>query len=113
MSDARARTEQPILDCRQERLNRALFASSRSDAYMEAGPETLEPMNRYERPPSSEEAELRYLDADFRVIRPGGFVRCAVTGAKIPLEELRYWSVERQEAYSGPDAALTRALGKG
>lgn len=70
-------------------------------------------MNRYERPPASGEAEVRYLDADFRVIRPGAFVRCAVTGVAIPLEELRYWSVERQEPYAGPEAALTRALGKG
>jgi hypothetical protein len=72
------------------------------------------PMNRFERPtPAQGEAEVRYLDADFRVIRPGAFVRCAVTGARIPLEELRYWSVERQEPYAGPEAALARALGKG
>lgn len=71
-------------------------------------------MNRYERPPASGgEAQVRYLDADFRVMKPGAFVRCAVTGAAIPLEELRYWSVERQEPYAGPEAALTRALGKG
>lgn len=69
-------------------------------------------MNRYERPPSSGEAEVRYLDADFRVLRPGAFVRCAVTGERIPLEELRYWSVERQEAYAGPGEALARSLGK-
>ena len=69
-------------------------------------------MNRYERPPSSGEAEVRYLDADFRVVRPGAYVRCAVTDERIPLEELRYWSVERQEAYSGPEAALKRTLGQ-
>lgn len=69
-------------------------------------------MNRYERPQSSGEAELRYLDADFRVVRPGQFVRCAVTGQPIPLEELRYWNVERQEPYAGPEAALARAMGK-
>lgn len=69
-------------------------------------------MNRYERPPSSGEAEVRYLDADFRVMRPGAFVRCAVSGAIIPIEDLRYWSVERQEPYAGPEEALARALGK-
>ncbi|RXF74075.1 DUF2093 domain-containing protein [Hansschlegelia zhihuaiae] len=69
-------------------------------------------MNRYERPPSSGEAQVRYLDADFRVLKPGAYVRCAVTGVAIPLEELRYWSVERQEPYAGPEAALARALGK-
>ena len=71
-------------------------------------------MNRYERPPvPGAEAELRYLDAEFKVVRPGTFVRCAVTRQPIPLEELRYWSVERQEPYSGPDAALARIRGEG
>jgi hypothetical protein len=54
------------------------------------------------------EAEVRYLDGDFRVIRPGAFVRCAITGVEIPLEELRYWSVERQEAYASPETVLQR-----
>lgn len=63
-------------------------------------------MNRQERPPG--EAKLEYLPADIRVLRPGAFVRCAVTGTAIPLEELRYWSVERQEAYGSPTAVLVR-----
>ncbi len=54
------------------------------------------------------EAELRYLDGDFRVIKPGSFVRCATTGVPIPLEELKYWSVDLQEAYSNPEAVLRR-----
>ena len=66
-------------------------------------------MNRHERfPPALGEAQVRFLDADFRVLKPGAFVRCAVTGATIPIEELRYWSVERQEAYAGPEQALAR-----
>lgn len=69
-------------------------------------------MNRYERPPSSGEAEVRYLDADFRVLKPGAYVLCAVTGEKIALDELRYWSVSRQEAYAGAGEALARELGK-
>jgi len=48
------------------------------------------------------EAEVKYLDGDFRVVRPGAFVRCAVTGVPIPLEELKYWSVDLQEAYARP-----------
>ena len=55
------------------------------------------------------EAEVKYLDGDFRVVRPGAFVRCAVTGEPIPLEELRYWSVDLQEAYATPEAVLQRA----
>ena len=58
--------------------------------------------------PMAGEAEVKYLDGDFRVVRPGGFVRCAVTGAPIPLEELKYWSVELQEAYATPEAVLQR-----
>ena len=66
-------------------------------------------LNRTDRPPPMPgEADVKYLDGDFRVIRPGAFVRCAITGAEIPLEELRYWSVERQEAYASPDAVLQR-----
>ncbi len=64
-------------------------------------------MNRYERPPGNE-ARVEYLDADFRVLSPGAFVRCAVTGQAIPLDELRYWSVDRQEPYAGPEAVLAR-----
>jgi hypothetical protein len=66
-------------------------------------------LNRYDRtPPMAGEAEVKYLDGDFRVVRPGAFVRCAVTGVFIPLEELKYWSVALQEAYVSPDAVLQR-----
>lgn len=54
------------------------------------------------------EAQVQYLDGDFRVVAPGAFVRCAVTGASIPLDELKYWSVDRQEAYATPTAVLQR-----
>jgi hypothetical protein len=67
-------------------------------------------LNRTDRPvPMPGEAEIKYLDGDFRVVRPGAFVRCAVTGVPIPLEELRYWSVDLQEAYATPEAVLQRA----
>jgi hypothetical protein len=71
-------------------------------------------LNRYDRtPPSAGEAEIKYLDGDFRVVRPGAFVRCAVTGIPIPLEELKYWSVDLQEAYSTPEAVRQRLSGPG
>lgn len=53
-------------------------------------------------------AELEYLSGDFRVKRPGEYVLCAVTGARIPLGELRYWSHELQEAYATAEAMLER-----
>ena len=52
------------------------------------------------------EAVLEYLDAEYSIIRPGDFVRCAVTGAKIPLQALRYWNLDRQEAYADAAAAM-------
>lgn len=58
--------------------------------------------------PRPGEARVRYLDADLQVLSPGEFVTCAVTGQKIPLAALRYWSVERQEAYVDAAAALAR-----
>ena len=52
------------------------------------------------------EANLHYLDGTFRMLSAGDHVRCAITGALIPLDELRYWSVERQEAYADAAASL-------
>ena len=66
-------------------------------------------LTRYDRsPPMNGEAEVKFLDGDFRVVKPGAFVRCAVTGQAIPLEELKYWNVELQEAYATPEAVLER-----
>jgi hypothetical protein len=64
-------------------------------------------LNRTDRATAGE-AEVKYLDGDFRIVRPGAFVRCAVTGLPIPLEELKYWSVDLQEAYINPEAVLRR-----
>lgn len=57
-------------------------------------------------------AELRYATPDFKVVRPGKYVLCAVSGRRIPLEGLRYWSVERQEAYAGAEEAMARLNGR-
>ncbi len=59
------------------------------------------------------EAHLRYLDGDFEVLEPGTYVPCAVTGIKIPLDALRYWSVDLQEAYATPAIATKRMQDKG
>lgn len=55
-------------------------------------------------------AQLIFGPNGFRVMRPGTHVVCAVSGEAIPLEELRYWSVERQEAYANPEVATRRLL---
>ena len=67
-------------------------------------------LNKFER--SGGEAIVQYLDSSLRVVKPGAFVRCAVTGIEIPLDELKYWSVERQEAYASPEAVMMRITGQ-
>jgi hypothetical protein len=66
-------------------------------------------MNRFERNLGFKgEAKLKYLDGEVQVMTPGDFVRCAVTGKTIPLDELRYWSVELQEPYADAATSLAR-----
>jgi hypothetical protein len=51
-------------------------------------------------------AKVRYLDGSFRLLSDGDHVLCAVSGVAIKLEDLRYWSVARQEAYVDAAASL-------
>jgi hypothetical protein len=70
-------------------------------------------MNRFDRRATGAvEAQVEFLDGDFRVVRPGSFVLCAATGLPIPLEELRYWIVDEQAAFSSPAAVLRHLLGE-
>lgn len=55
-------------------------------------------------------ARVQYQPNGFRMIAPGDHVLCAVTGAPIDLDELRYWSVERQEAYASAAISVQAAL---
>lgn len=57
---------------------------------------------------SGGEAQLQYGPNGFRVLRGGQFVTCAMSGVPIPLDELRYWSVEHQEAYANARLATER-----
>jgi hypothetical protein len=63
-------------------------------------------MSSNERP-----ATLHYGPNGFRVVSAGSHVLCAVTGEQIPLEALRYWSVERQEPYASCEVATRRLMG--
>jgi hypothetical protein len=68
-------------------------------------------MNRIERSFAfGQEAKIRYLDGEFQVLKNGAFVRCAVTGEPIRLEELRYWNVAHQEPYISAEVSLRRYL---
>jgi hypothetical protein len=55
---------------------------------------------------SGKAARVQYLAGTFRLLSDGDHVVCAVTAARIPLHELRYWSVARQEAYVDAEASL-------
>ena len=53
-------------------------------------------------------ALVHYGDGEYAVIKPGRYVVCAVSGRRIPLDALRYWGSQHQEAYAGADEALAR-----
>ena len=61
--------------------------------------------------PNDRPASLHYSASSFKVISAGQYVNCAVTAEQIPLEELRYWSAERQEAYASAEIATRRLTG--
>ncbi len=66
-------------------------------------------MNRHENKfPLKGEAKLVYGDGEYQIVSPGEFVRCAVTGQPIALDDLRYWSVEHQEPYASAENSLQR-----
>ena len=44
-------------------------------------------------------AKIKYLPSNFEVIQDGDHVICAISGKKIPIENLTYWNVDEQEAY--------------
>jgi hypothetical protein len=51
-------------------------------------------------------ARLHYMANGFRVLTPGDHVVCAVTGARIAIEDLRYWDVASQSAFAGAGLAM-------
>lgn len=59
---------------------------------------------------TGKEAKIRYLDGDYQIISGGSYVTCVVTGQPIPLEDLKYWSVERQEPYVNAQASYSAHL---
>ncbi|MEM9705925.1 MAG: DUF2093 domain-containing protein [Pseudomonadota bacterium] len=64
-------------------------------------------MNPFDDLSGGREAIVEYLDAEFRIVHPGDYVRCAVTGKQIPLTHLKYWNVDKQEAYVDAIAAVS------
>lgn len=58
-------------------------------------------------------ARLHYMANNYRILTAGDHVICAVTDQAIALEELRYWSVVKQEPYVSAEASTRAALAKG
>ena len=54
------------------------------------------------------EAKLSYGSADYLILESGSYVLCAVTETRIPLDQLKYWSEDLQEAYVDAAASLKR-----
>tara|TARA_Y100001970_G_C13771016_1_gene620497 strand:+ start:165 stop:362 length:198 start_codon:yes stop_codon:yes gene_type:complete len=44
-------------------------------------------------------AKLKFLPNNFEILEEGDHVICAVSGKKIPIENLIYWNVDDQEPY--------------
>ncbi len=47
-------------------------------------------------------AKLRYKHNSFEILENGDHVICAISKKIIPLDDLRYWDVNLQEAYYSP-----------
>lgn len=60
----------------------------------------------------SQAARLHYMANGFRILSQGDHVVCKVSGEKIPLDALRYWSVARQEPYASAEIAAKALAGK-
>ena len=47
-------------------------------------------------------AKIKFNPSNFEILEEGEYVACAISGKKIPLNQLTYWNVELQEAYFSP-----------
>jgi len=62
---------------------------------------------------SNKPAELRYDTPYYEMLRAGRYVLCAVSGERIAVEALKYWSAEHQEAYRGAEEATAAMMAGG
>jgi hypothetical protein len=56
--------------------------------------------------PQQREAQLKYLDGEYNVVKQGDFVRCGITNDPISIDNLRYWNVKKQIAYKSAQVAF-------
>jgi len=55
-------------------------------------------------------AKLHYMANNFRLLSPGDHILCAVSSERVPLEDLRYWSIKKQEGYASAEISVKAAL---
>lgn len=55
-------------------------------------------------------AKLHYGASDYMILEQGSYVLCAVTSKQIPLDELKYWNDDLQEAYADAASSTQRLL---
>jgi hypothetical protein len=60
--------------------------------------------------PQQREARIRFLDAEFQIVKSGEFVRCGITGDPIRIDNLRYWNVDKQIAYKNAEISFKDLL---
>ena len=51
---------------------------------------------------NKKKAKLIFKHNYFEIIEDGDHVLCAISGKKIPLQNLNYWDADLQEAYFSP-----------
>ena len=58
------------------------------------------------------EAKLIYGDGTFRIVERVTFVVCAKTKKRIPVNDLKYWSVDKQEPYFDAESSFVASIDK-
>ncbi|WP_455477193.1 DUF2093 domain-containing protein [Bartonella sp. B41] len=56
------------------------------------------------------EAEIHYSNSGYKIVKYGTYTLCAVSGKKIPIDDLKYWNHHRQEAYASCEISYHREL---
>lgn len=59
-----------------------------------------------------DKAVINYKDGNFEIIHHGYYVTCAISGERIPLDRLCYWSVDRKEPYANAELSLKAEMSK-
>ncbi|WP_019219888.1 DUF2093 domain-containing protein [Bartonella florencae] len=56
------------------------------------------------------EAKIHYTNNGYKIVEYGTYTLCAISGQKIPIDDLKYWNHHRQEAYASCEISYHREL---